>query len=70
MKIIRKNRNLLFKKKSKKPIRKYHSKKKKSKNQKRKYHSKKSNKRKILFKKVKDLNQIVINHQINILKRK
>lgn len=27
MKIIRKNRNLLFKKKSKKPIRKYHSKK-------------------------------------------
>lgn len=69
MKIILKNRNLLFKKKSKKPIRKYHSK-KKSKNQKRKYHSKKSNKRKILFKKVKDLNQIVINHQINILKRK
>lgn len=56
MKIIRKNRNLLFKKKSKKPIRKYDS--------------KKSNKRKILFKKVKDLNQIVINHQINILKRK
>ena len=31
MKIIRKNRNLLFKKKSKKPIRKYHSKKVKQK---------------------------------------
>lgn len=58
MKIIRKNRNLLFKKKSKKPIRKYHSKK----NQK----TKKEN----IIQKVKDLNQIVINHQINILKRK
>ena len=57
MKIIRKNRNLLFKKKSKKTYKKISF--KKSKNQ-----------RKILFKKVKDLNQIVINHQINILKRK
>ena len=39
MKIIRKNRNLLFKKKSKKTYKKI-SFKKKSKNQKRKYHSK------------------------------
>lgn len=69
MKIIRKNRNLLFKKKSKKPIRKYHSK-KNQKTKKENIIQKKSNKRKILFKKVKDLNQIVINHQINILKRK
>ena len=39
MKIIRKNRNLLFKKKSKKPIRKYHSKSQKTKE---KYYLKKS----------------------------
>ena len=56
MKIIRKNRNLLFKKNQK--------------TKKENIIQKKSNKRKILFKKVKDLNQIVINHQINILKRK
>ena len=40
MKIIRKNRNLLFKKKSKKPIRKYHS--KKNQKTKEKYYLKKS----------------------------
>ena len=69
MKIIRKNRNLLFKK-IKKTYKKISFKKKIKKKPIRKYDSKKSNKRKILFKKVKDLNQIVINHQINILKRK
>lgn len=45
MKIIRKNRNLLFKKNQKKPIRKYHSKKKP--------------KKKISFKKVKQKKNII-----------
>ena len=69
MKIIRKNRNLLFKK-NQKTYKKISFKKKNQKTKKENIIQKKSNKRKILFKKVKDLNQIVINHQINILKRK
>ena len=70
MKIIRKNRNLLFKKKSKKTYKKISFKKKIKKPKKKISFKKSKNQRKILFKKVKDLNQIVINHQINILKRK
>lgn len=69
MKIIRKNRNLLFKK-NQKTYKKISFKKKIKKPKKKISFKKSKNQRKILFKKVKDLNQIVINHQINILKRK